>query len=118
MSTVPVTIVSNASNVGFPAAINQGLQYARGEYLVMLNNDVVVTDGWLEQLIGLASVSTAGKHEIRSSNPEMANSNSGPRESHPYPGRNITVLDLASESQETDGRAGHQGETIGLAGPM
>src|SRR5271156_562618 len=55
MTTVPVTLVTNAKNVGFPAAINQGLQIARGEYLVMLNNDVVVTDGWLDQLIALVN---------------------------------------------------------------
>ena len=55
MAAVPVTLVSNATNLGFPAAINQGLQLARGEYLVLLNNDVVVTDGWLDQLIALAS---------------------------------------------------------------
>ncbi len=30
MSAVPVTVVSNATNVGFPAAINQGLRLARG----------------------------------------------------------------------------------------
>ena len=46
-SPVPVTVIANATNRGFPAAINQGLEYARGEYLVLLNNDVVVTDGWL-----------------------------------------------------------------------
>jgi GT2 family glycosyltransferase len=55
MAAVPVTVISNATNLGFPAAINQGLQLARGEYLVLLNNDVVVTDGWLDQLIALAS---------------------------------------------------------------
>ena len=55
MAAVPVTVVSNATNLGFPAAINQGLQLARGEYLVLLNNDVVVTNGWLDQLIALAS---------------------------------------------------------------
>ena len=55
-SPVPVTVIANSTNRGFPAAINQGLQYARGEYLVLLNNDVVVTDGWLSQLIGLASI--------------------------------------------------------------
>jgi hypothetical protein len=33
----------------------RGLKAARGEYLVMLNNDVVMTDGWLGQLIGLAN---------------------------------------------------------------
>ena len=55
MAAVPVTVVSNATNLGFPAAINQGLQLARGEYLVLLNNDVVVTDGWLDHLIALFS---------------------------------------------------------------
>ena len=53
-SPVPVTVIANGTNRGFPAAINQGL-VAHGEYLVLLNNDVVVTDGWLGQLIGLAS---------------------------------------------------------------
>ena len=56
MSSVPMTIVSNSTNVGFPAAVNQGLQLARGEFLVLLNNDVVVTDGWLDQLIALACI--------------------------------------------------------------
>ena len=54
-SAVPVTIIRNKSNRGFPAAINQGLQSARGDYLVLLNNDVVVTDAWLEQMIALAN---------------------------------------------------------------
>ena len=55
-SPVPVTVIANATNRGFPAAINQGMEYARGEFLVLLNNDVVVTEGWLEQLVALASV--------------------------------------------------------------
>ena len=54
MSSVPVTVISNATNLGFPAAINQGLR-VRGEYLVLLNNDVVVVDGWLDQLVALVN---------------------------------------------------------------
>lgn len=50
----PITILTNRENRGFPAACNQGLQAARGEYLVLLNNDAVVTDAWLDQLIALA----------------------------------------------------------------
>jgi GT2 family glycosyltransferase len=50
---VPVTLIRNTRNVGFPAAINQGLQVASGEYLVLLNNDAVVTAGWLDHLIAL-----------------------------------------------------------------
>ena len=51
-----VTVIANTKNLGFPAAINQGLEMRRGEYLVLLNNDVVVTDGWVEQLVGLVSI--------------------------------------------------------------
>ena len=61
LAAVPVTIVSNATNLGCPAAINQGLRLARGEYLVMLNNDVVVTDAWLDQLIALANAKPRGR---------------------------------------------------------
>jgi O-antigen biosynthesis protein len=53
---VPVTVIHNTRNLGFPRAINQGLREARGEYLVLLNNDAVVTDDWLEQLIELAEM--------------------------------------------------------------
>jgi GT2 family glycosyltransferase len=53
---VPVTVIANRTNQGFPAGINQGLRAARGGYLVLLNHDVVVTDVWLDQLVGLAEM--------------------------------------------------------------
>ena len=46
-AAVPLTVITNTANLGFPAAINQELKAARREYLVLLNNDVVVTDGLL-----------------------------------------------------------------------
>jgi GT2 family glycosyltransferase/tetratricopeptide (TPR) repeat protein len=51
---VRVEVIRNASNVGFPAGCNQALARARGEYLVLLNNDTVVTAGWLDGLVGWA----------------------------------------------------------------
>ena len=56
MANAPVTVVTNTTNVGFPAAVNQGLRLARGEYLVLLNDNVIVTDGRLDQSIALVNV--------------------------------------------------------------
>ena len=45
------TVLINETNRGFPAAANQGLQAAHGDNLLLLNNDVVVTTGWLWRLL-------------------------------------------------------------------
>lgn len=45
-----VRVLRNESNLGFAAGNNQGLAVARGRYLVLLNNDTVVTPGWLSRL--------------------------------------------------------------------
>jgi len=58
-ASIPVGLISNKTNLGFPAAVNQGLKAASGDYLVLLNNDAVVTDGWLNQLIALTEMPTA-----------------------------------------------------------
>jgi GT2 family glycosyltransferase/glycosyltransferase involved in cell wall biosynthesis len=47
-----VTLIMNDRNMGYAAGNNQALRAARGEYVVLLNNDVVVTDGWLGRMIG------------------------------------------------------------------
>ena len=46
-----VRIIYNAVNTGFAFGCNQGLAAARGSHVVLLNNDVIVTDGWIEELI-------------------------------------------------------------------
>jgi len=42
---------SMPSNLGFAGAVNYGCRQARGNYVVILNNDTLVTPGWLDKLI-------------------------------------------------------------------
>jgi len=44
-------LVLNADNRGYAAGCNQGILAAQGEYLVLLNNDTVVTPEWLSGLL-------------------------------------------------------------------
>lgn len=43
-------IVQNEENLGVTKAWNQGIRVCIGEYIVLLNNDVQVFDGWLEDM--------------------------------------------------------------------
>ncbi len=47
-----IQTVLNTTNAGFSGGTNQGIRAATGEHLVLLNPDTVVTQGWLEGLIG------------------------------------------------------------------
>jgi hypothetical protein len=44
-------IVANKDNAGFPAANNQALRLARGEYVLLLNPDTVPHEGAIERLV-------------------------------------------------------------------
>jgi GT2 family glycosyltransferase len=46
-----IKIIKNEENNGFAKGCNQGLAESHGEYLLLLNNDVVVTAGWLSRLV-------------------------------------------------------------------
>jgi glycosyltransferase involved in cell wall biosynthesis len=49
-----VEVIRNDTNRGFPAGCNQGPARARGRYIVFLNNDTVLTPGYLDGLIAWA----------------------------------------------------------------
>jgi GT2 family glycosyltransferase/glycosyltransferase involved in cell wall biosynthesis len=44
-------LIENPNNLGFPKGCNQGIQASSGEYILLLNNDVIVTDGWLSGML-------------------------------------------------------------------
>lgn len=45
-----ITIIRNEENLGFPAAVNQGLRAAKGDVIILLNNDVIVSHESLNRL--------------------------------------------------------------------
>lgn len=48
------TVVANPTNLGFAAGNNRGIEVATGEYVIILNNDTLVTETWLDGLIACA----------------------------------------------------------------
>ncbi|MHB1834684.1 MAG: methyltransferase domain-containing protein, partial [Solirubrobacteraceae bacterium] len=45
------TIVRNDHNIGYLRSVNRGTSRARGRWLVLCNNDIEVTRGWLKALL-------------------------------------------------------------------
>jgi GT2 family glycosyltransferase/glycosyltransferase involved in cell wall biosynthesis len=43
-------VIANEGNLGFGGAVNQGLAAATGDFLVILNNDTIVSPGWARGL--------------------------------------------------------------------
>jgi GT2 family glycosyltransferase len=45
-----IIVIYNRENLGFAAANNIGIGRAKGEYVIFLNNDTIVTGGWISGL--------------------------------------------------------------------
>ena len=53
-----IKLLINKKNVGYVGSCNKGANRASGEFLVFLNNDTILLDGWLEELLA-----TIQKHD-------------------------------------------------------
>jgi len=54
-----VRIISLPENVGFAPGCNRGIKEAKGKYIVLLNDDAEVSEGWLEPVIELMESDTS-----------------------------------------------------------
>jgi GT2 family glycosyltransferase/glycosyltransferase involved in cell wall biosynthesis len=52
VTSIPgIVFLRNETNSGFIASCNRGAEKARGKYIVFLNNDTLVREGWLSALL-------------------------------------------------------------------
>ena len=48
----PIKIIDNDENLSFSIANNKGVEESNGEYVLLLNNDIEPTYGWLNEMMG------------------------------------------------------------------
>jgi len=48
-------VIENKENLGVVKAFNQGIDSFKGDHLLLLNNDCIVTSGWLENMLNAYS---------------------------------------------------------------
>lgn len=49
---LPITVIENEENVSFSQGNNDAAKIANGEYILLLNNDIEPTYGWLNEMMG------------------------------------------------------------------
>lgn len=92
-----VEVVRTPTDLGIKDACKEAMARARGEFLVLLNNDTVVTNSWLHQMISLAMISPAigavGPMSNHAAPPQLIETvpyRIGPRKRSPLEGRHGT----------------------------
>ena len=48
---LPITVIENKENVSFSKGNNDAAKIAKGEYILLLNNDIEPTFGWLNEMV-------------------------------------------------------------------
>ncbi len=54
--SLPLLIIKNSTNLGFPKANNQAAGQARGQYLLLLNSDTILQNGALQSLLARINI--------------------------------------------------------------
>ncbi len=98
--TYNIQIICNAENRSFSAANNQGAQIAKGDYLLFLNNDIAVTDGWLDELlICMSEMESPGVVGARLIYPRVLGNNQVKEQAYAVQHRGIAFKDTMRQKQ-------------------
>ena len=106
-----VRVIYNDINTGFAHGCNQGIAAARGDHVVLLNNDVIVTDGWLEALLDVQR-----KHPAVGITAPRSNKIAGTQQIDDVPYTNLLLMRFfaADRDERLRGRWNRTGRVIGF----
>ena len=104
-------IILNNENRGFAGGNNQGIAAAEGDYILLLNNDVIVTQNWLERLIAHIE----SDENIGMAGP-VSNSVSGPQQvEHVTYGQNMNKMQKFARNYSKIMSGEHRKFSVSLA---
>lgn len=46
-----IKLIKNKSNLGYPGGVNEAIKVARGDYIAILNNDIILSDNWHREIV-------------------------------------------------------------------
>lgn len=91
-------------NTGFAGGMNKGMRLSDAPFVCLLNNDCVVTDGWLEEMISVAEE----RSDVGLVNPQSNTFGS-------FPDRSVSITEHAGLLSDKKGRFVELGHAIGFA---
>lgn len=98
-----VLLVRNEENTGFIRAVNKGLSLSDAGFVCILNNDTIVTRGWLEEMVAVAR----SGDNIGIVNPSSNNLGQRPDENEP-------IEHYADRIRKNSGKFAELGSAIGF----
>ena len=101
---VDVEKVFCEENTGFAKGMNKGMRLSDAPFVCLLNNDCVVTDGWIEEMISIAETHP----DIGLVNPQSSTFGS-------YPDHSVLINEHAKLLNDKKGQYVELGHAIGFA---
>lgn len=101
---VTIERVLSNTNAGFAGGMNKGIKLSTAPYICILNNDCIVTPGWLKEMISVAET----REDVGLVNPQSNTFGSNPDEG-------ASMRDHAELLSDKEGKIVELGHAIGFA---
>jgi len=98
-----IELYRNEENEGFVKAVNRGMKAGNAEYICILNNDTIVTNGWLSEMVSIGE-----------SSPKIGIINPSSNNLGQKPGKNVTIEAFLQTMIANKGKYADLGTALGF----